>query len=220
MDKRFWSIIVIIVIIFGGFIFLSSHNKKGTTNASNTPPSSNLTGKIGSSVKLQEYGDFECPACESFFLTAQAVQQKYTSTVQFQFSNLPLTSIHPNAFAGARAAQAAALQGKFWGMHDALYDQANWSEWSTSSNPLPYFWSYAQTLGLNVAKFKVDFASGGVNNTINADIAAFAKTGQPQSTPSFFLNGKPINNNLLLDASGQPSVDAFSKLIDAALTKQ
>jgi protein-disulfide isomerase len=153
----------------------------------------------------------------------QAVQQKYNAIVKFQFRNLPLSQIHPNAIAGARAAEAADMQGKFWQMHDMLYDESNWEQWSTSSNPEPFFWQYAQSLGLNVSKFKTDFASAEANNRIQADLAAFAKTSEPEATPTFFVNGKYVPNTQVgvFDSSGiievTPTVNAFSKVLDAAL---
>jgi protein-disulfide isomerase len=165
-----------------------------------------------------EYGDYECPVCETYASTVQQVQQKYNAQIKFQFRNLPLTSIHPNAIGAARAAEAADLQGKFWQMHDVLYEAQNWSEWSTSNDPDPYFWTYAQQLGLNVNKFKSDFASSEVNNRVQADLAAFSKTGEQQATPTFFLNGKYVPNAQFVDPSTQaPSIAAFSKVIDAEL---
>jgi protein-disulfide isomerase len=218
MDKRFWAVIGVIVVIFAGILVVSNQKKGGSSNDT-AKPTSHIMGDKTSPVTLLEYGDYECPACESFFPTTQAVQEKYKDSVKFQFRNLPLTQIHPNAFAGARAAEAADLQGKFEQMHDALYDSANWSQWSTSSNPNPYFWQYAKQLGLNVDQFKSDFASETVNDRVNADINAFKKTGRPLSTPTFFLNGKFVDNSSLLGPDGQPSVDAFSKVLDAALAK-
>ena len=219
MDKRFWAIIGVIVVIFGGVIALNS--KKDTTTTSSAQPTNHVEGKLDSAVTLVEYGDYECPACESFYTTVQSVQQKYNATVKFQFRNLPLTQLHPNAFAGARAAEAADLQGKFWQMHDSLYNQTNWLQWSpaTTKDPTPYFNQYASQLGLDVTKFKKDFASDTVNKRINADMAAFNKTGESLSTPSFFLNGTYVTNSKLLDSTGQPSVDAFSKVLDAELAK-
>jgi protein-disulfide isomerase len=218
MDKRFWAIIGVIIVIFGGILALHGH-QSSTDGSKKTSgqPTQHVEGNTSSKVTLQEYGDYECPVCENYYQVVQQVQQKYNDTVRFQFSNLPLLQIHPNAFAGARAAEAADMQGKFWQMHDLLYTSSNWSEWSTSSNPTKFFWSYAQQLGLNVTKFKSDFASGAVNDRINADISAFKATGQQESTPSFFINGKYYSNSNFVDGSGSPSVAAFSKIIDTAL---
>ena len=219
MDKRFLAIIGVIIVVFGGVIFFQSQHKSsnGGNTGGSSQPTNHVEGKADSTVKLVEYGDYECPACESYFTTVQAVQAKYNTTVAFQFRNLPLTQIHKHAFAGARAAEAADLQGKFWQMHDALYTQSNWTQWSTSSNPNPYFQQYARQLGLDVTKFNTDFSSATVNDRINADLSAFNKTGQDLSTPTFFLNGKYVPNGELLGSDQQPSIDAFSKLLDNAL---
>jgi protein-disulfide isomerase len=220
MDKRFLAIIGIIVVVFVGFLALNKHGNgpSNSGSSSNSQVTHHYTGNLNSKVTLQEYGDYECPVCEGYFPTVQQVVQKYSGQIRFQFSNLPLLQIHPNAIAGARAAEAADMQGKFWQMHDTLYDGNNWNQWSTSSNPEPYFWQYAAQLGLNVTKFKSDFASSAANDRIQADLGAFTKTGQQEATPTFFLNGKYIDNKQLIDSSTQaPSVDAFSKVIDAAL---
>ena len=218
MDKRFLSIIAVIVVIFVGIlVFNGKKSGTGSTTGNAAQATNHVTGDTTSKVTLLEYGDYECPVCEGYFSTMQQVQQKYASTVKFQFRNLPLSSIHPNAIAGARAAEAADLQGKYWQMHDALYEPNNWNTWSTSSSsPTPYFDQYAKQLGLNVSKFDTDFASSAVNDRIQADLAAFAKTGQQQATPTFFINGKYEANSNFVDSNG-PSVTAFSKVLDAAL---
>lgn len=220
MDKRFWAIIGIILLISGGALFMNSRNSPSSTVA----PTEHLAGKLSSKVSLVEYGDFQCSACGVFYTVTHEIQQKYAATVRFQFRNLPLSSIHPNAFAGARAAEAADLQGKFWQMHDVLYenqDPSGKSGWVVSKDALnQYFVGYAKQLGLNEAKFKTDFASATANDRINADLAAFKKTGFQMSTPTYVLNGKLVDNATLVDSSGQPSLDAFSKLLDQALAKQ
>lgn len=218
MDKRFWAIIGVIVVVFVGIVVLNG-NKNDAGSSGNSKPTSHVRGNLASKVTLTEYGDYECSVCEGYFTTMQQVQQKYNDTVKFQFRNLPLPpSLHPNALAGARAAEAADMQGKFWEMNTALYTQTNWSEWSTSKDPEPMFWNYAQSLGLNITKFKKDFASSTANNRIQADVAAFAKTGQDKATPTFFVNGKyTANGNFVVN--NVPSIDAFSKVLDAALKK-
>ncbi len=220
MDKRFLTILAVIAVVFVGIIFVNTHKKTSqSSSTSSSQPTNHITGNPASKVTLVEYGDYECPVCENYYPVIQQVEAKYAATVKFQFRHLPLLQIHPNAFAGARAAEAADLQGKFWQMHDALYQNGNWSQWSTSSNPNPFFDSYAKTIGLDVTKFKADFASSTVNDRINADLSAFKKTGQDLSTPSYFVNGTHHTNNEFVDNSGAPSVDAFSKVLDAALAK-
>lgn len=216
MSKQFLAILAAIAVIFVGLIVYSNNkNANNPSSVSNTKPTSNIEGSTSSGVKLVEYGDFQCPACGLFYPTVEQVVAKYSDQIQFQFRNLPLPSLHPNAFAAARAAEAAAKQGKFFDMYNKLYQSQN--DWAGSKNPSQLFTGYAQQIGLNVDKFTNDYKSSAVNNAINADIAAFDKTGVEKSTPSFFLDSKHIDGSQLLDKSGQPSVDTFSKLIDKAI---
>ena len=211
MSKQFLVALAAIVIVLGGIVIITNHNKHTPTVASGQP-TNHVEGSSSSGVKLIEYGDYECPVCGSFYATVKQVAAKYNSQLVFQFRNLPLTSIHPNAFAGARAAEAAGLQGKYWEMHDLLYE--NQTTWSTASNPQTSFDNYAKQLGLNLSQFDSDFASEQVNSAINADLAAFNKTGDEMATPTFYLDGKKLDNMKLIDANGHPSLDAFSKVID------
>lgn len=210
-------ILGVIVVFFGGLIFWNTH--KTDSKTTNVVATTNVTGKLDSKVTFLEYGDFQCNACQAYNPTVDAVRQKYADRVKFQFRNLPLPSLHPNAIGAARAAEAAAKQGKFWQMHDALYQSANWQVWIAASDPNSLFEQYARQIGLNETQFKKDFISSSTNDAINADIAAFQKTGQSMATPTFFINGTYIPLSSLVDSKGSASVDAFSKVIDAELAK-
>lgn len=222
MDKRFLGILGAIIIIFAGIFIISQKsgsNKSSGSGKSNAQPTNHVEGQGKKGVTLVEYGDFECPVCEVYYQPVKAVAAQFSNDIYFQFRNLPLVSLHPNAFAAARAAEAASLQNKFWQMHDKLYD--NQSSWASAKNPLDYFKTYAQQIGLNVTKFTTDYQSSQVNDTINADLAAFAKTNQEQATPTFFLNGKVLNNQDLSDPqTGEPSVVKFTAIINQAIANK
>lgn len=217
MDKRFLAILAVIVLAFFGIMFFNSKKAEKVDSS----PTYHVVGKTDSKVKVVEYGDYQCNACKSYSAVLNEVRQRYADRVSFQFRNLPLQQIHPNAFAGARAAEAADKQGKFWEMHDRLYaeqDQTGASGWVASNSPLnEYFEKYARDLGLDVDKFKADFASPQVNAAINADLAEFDKTKAQKATPAFFINGKQIELATIVDENGTPSADAFAKHIDQAL---
>lgn len=215
MDKRFLVILGVIVAVFGGILFMNSRSNSATTGT----PSDHVTGKLDSKVTLVEYGDFQCPACAGYAPTTKLVREKYADRVKFQFRNLPLSSLHPNAIGAARATQAASLQGKFWEMHDLLYLQSNWEVWRAATDPSPNFENYARQLSLDITKFKTDFKSEAVNATINADIAEFDKTGADKATPTFFVNGEQVALTELSDDKTGPSVDKFSAVLDKALAK-
>lgn len=207
MSKGFWLIIAAIVLVFGGILFFKGDEAGAPTDGS--AASNHTMGDNAKGVVLLEYGDYQCIFCGQYYPLVKQVVEKYKADIAFQFRNLPLSQNHKNAFAASRAAEAASLQGKFWEMYDALFQ--NQSAWSDSSNPLGIFEQYASQLGLNVEQFKTDFGSEQVNDTINADVAEFKKTGAPMSTPTFFLNGEKIEPK---------SGEDFSKLIDEAIAKQ
>lgn len=194
MSKGFLAIIAAVVLIFIGVFAFSGHKSggdKSSGSSSNTSKATNhVEGKGQANVTLVEYGDYECPYCEQYYPIVKQVVAKYNDQIKFQFVNFPLVSIHQNAFAGARAAEAAAAQNKFWQMHDLLYDNQN--QWAQSSSPTKYFKQYAQQLGLNADKFDKDYSSNAVNDAINADMAKGNKLNI-QGTPTFLLNGKQIN---------------------------
>lgn len=212
MSKQFWAIIAVILLIFVGIFAVSSNKDNNTaTKSSGAQATSHVIGAGATGVTLLEYGDYQCPYCEQYSPTVQQVREFYGDKIKFQFRNFPLSNVHPNAFAAARAAEAAGLQNKFWEMHDALYQSTNWQVWTAVSDPTDLFNQYAQQLGLNVTQFKSDFGSSKVNNLINADLAAGKKAGV-SGTPAFFVNGTKteIANSL----------DAFKKVIDAEIAKQ
>lgn len=212
MDKRFLMIIAVLVLIFGGIFFFtkSKSNAPGSNNGgSQTGGSNHVVGANQKQVTLVEFGDFQCPACAQYYPVMKQVKQKYGDQIAFQFRHFPLVQIHPNAMVAARAAEAAGKQGKFWEMHDLLYE--NQTAWSQSSNPNAIFEQYAAQLSLNVETFKQDMADSNTLAIINADVAAaqgFGATG----TPTFVLNGKKIES--------PNNADGFFKLIDEAIAGQ
>jgi protein-disulfide isomerase len=221
MDRRFLSILAVLALVFVGIFIVSqkSNNSSSGGKSSSSQPTNHVQGKNAKNVTLIEYGDYQCPICGAYYQPIKQVVEKYSADIKFQFRNLPLTSIHPNAFAAARAAEAAGLQGKYFEMQGMLYENQN--SWSSSSSSVKIFESYAKAIGLNMTQYKADYPSAKVNDAINADLNAYAKTKQEQATPSLFINGKHIENTDLSDPStGAPSVERISKLIDEAIAKQ
>lgn len=203
MSKRAWIIFAVIcVVVLGGLIYFSNRNRIDVSNVdtSAVQPASELSGNIAdnafgkkdSKVVLIEYGDYQCPGCSSAFPTVKKLSEKYKDQIAFVFRNFPIASKHPNARAAASAAEAAGLQGKFWEMHNMLYEnQAAWQGLSTADRG-PAFVSYAKQLGLNEEQFKKDTESTGVSNKINFDQAVGKKAGA-DATPTFILNGKKFS---------------------------
>jgi len=219
MDKRFLGILSVIVVALVVIVGISQHHSGTNTPASSTSqPTKHVEGQGQAGVTLVEWGDYECPVCADYYQAVSQVFSQFSKQIYFQFSNLPLTQIHPNAFAAARAAEAAGAQGKYFQMHNQLYTHQD--SWVSASDPKSFYESYAKTIGLNVAQFDSDYTSDKVNSAINADLAAFTKTGQQMATPTFFLDGKYVSNESVVDpTTGQPSVAKFSSLINAEIAK-
>lgn len=217
MSKSFWGVVIAVIIVFVGIFALTGSKSNGNNSGSSTTLTNHVEGLGQDHVTLVEYGDYQCPYCGQYYPIVKQVQQDFNNQITFQFRNFPLTSLHPNAFAGARAAEAAALQGKFWQMHDTLYEEnlqnqsGSVATWIDASDPTPYFDQYAQQIGLNLTQFKSDYASTKVNDLITADMAEGNKLGV-DATPTFFLDGKQI--------SVGESVSAFETLIKAEIAKK
>lgn len=141
------------------------------------------TGK----VQVVEFGDYQCPACGQAYPITKQILSEYGDKITFVFRNFPLPQLHPNAEAGAEAAEAANAQGKFWEMHDMLYE--NQDSWSDVSDPTDIFVSYASTLGLDTAKFKKDITSKAYDKYIQSDVSDGYSLGIT-GTPTFYINGK------------------------------
>lgn len=203
----FWAIIAAIALLFVGLVAFTGDDAKAPSGGNNTSKATNhVSGSNSTGVRLVEYGDFECEFCGRYYPLVEQVKEKYKDKIEFQFRNLPLIQIHKNAFAAARAAEAADKQGKYWEMYNLLFQ--NQTSWASAEDAKPIFEQYATQLGLNIEKFRTDAASTTTNEIINADIAEFKKTKEQMSTPTFFLDGKKIEPK---------SVDEFSKLIDEAI---
>ena len=158
-------------------------------------------------VTLIEYGDFQCPACGAYFPVVKQLSEEFKSDLKVVYRNMPLTNIHPFAMITAQAAYAAGRQGKFWEMHDLLFE--NQSEWTTS-NAREKILQYAESLKLDIDKFKEDLDSDEAKDFVNKQREEALSIGL-NSTPSFFLNGKYIQN--------PKTFEDFQKLIQDEINK-
>ncbi|MEN9328124.1 MAG: hypothetical protein RI947_932 [Candidatus Parcubacteria bacterium] len=141
-----------------------------------------------------EYSDLQCPACRQFhdYITKNLdTDKKITDNVTFVYKHFPLTQIHKNAYRAALAAEAAGKQNKFFEMSDALFTSQE--KWSGESNPTGYFMTLVKQLKLDAEKFKKDMDSTEVINQVKANMEEGDKNGI-NSTPTFFLNGKRLDN--------------------------
>jgi protein-disulfide isomerase len=206
MTKRLWIFAGIIVVLFIGFASMKGSDTP--TAADNGARTTHKLGEQRAKVELVEYGDFQCAACLAYYPIVEQIIQKYQGRISFEYRHYPLTTIHRNAFAAARASEAASKQGKFWEMYRALFEGQ--SDWADSNNATAVFDEYARRLGLDVPTFRTDFMSGETNGIINASIAEFNNRGLAMSTPTFLLNGKKITPR---------NLEEFNTLIDKQLQR-
>src|SRR3954469_1342432 len=160
-----------------------------TTNAG--PSQGYLIGKVDAPVKIMEFADFECPSCAGFAtVTEPDVRSRIIDPglANLTYYDFPLTQ-HKNTLAASNAAACADEQGKFWPMHDRLFQtQDEWNGEATDA-PKAFFKRYAGEVGLDVAKWEACFDARKYQPRINANLASGLKRGVNQ-TPSFIIGDR------------------------------
>ena len=140
-----------------------------------------IKGPRTAPVTLVEYGDYECPFCGQAHYVVKDLERRAGNLIRFAFRNFPLTTIHPHAERAAEAAEAAGAQGRFWEMHDCLFENQHALE---DEDLL----GYAALVGLDIPRFVRDLREGRYLNRIREDFLSGARSGV-NGTPTFFING-------------------------------
>ena len=151
------------------------------------PPHS--LGPENAPAVLEEFGDFECPPCGLLHPVLKTMEKEFGPRLRVVFREFPLVPTHPHALAAARSAEAAGLQGKFWEMHDLLFE--NQRTWHEQFDARPTFEGYAQKLGLDMERFRRDVSSQVVEQRIFLDGKRAHGLGV-RGTPTVFLNGREV----------------------------
>jgi protein-disulfide isomerase len=170
-----------------------------------TPPVSerdHVLGPADARVTLVEYGDYECPHCGAIHPVIQDARKAFGGNLRFVFRHFPLRSSHPHALAAAKAAEAAAEQGRFWEMHDRLYQRQT----QLADEDLR---RHARKLGLDLVRFERELIARNHEVRIREDLASAAESGAG-GTPSLFINGELHRGSLNRD-------DVFAALARAAV---
>ena len=191
-----WGIVIIVigVIVLLGAKFWKFAN---TTPADVPEQPLELTdsewiiGAENAQATMVEYGDYQCPACKTYAPVVKQLLDEYPNDLRVIYRHIPLVSIHENAMSAARAAEAAGLQGKFWEMHDLLFEFQD--DWATAGNLKEIFTEYATDLELDTDRFLIDFESDAVQVEVDKDIFSANRLGVNQ-TPTFYVNGKLVAN--------------------------
>lgn len=213
-----WTIILISVVVIVGFLAWLIQNRPPQQYGTDSTPGEvnpvtaidHVYGATGDAVKatLIEFGDYQCPACGAYYPAVKQITEDHKDTLQFVFRNLPLSQLHPNAQLAAKYAEAAGAQGKYFEMHDALYEkQKDWSDLNSSAAESAFI-QYGKDLGLDTDKLTQDANATSTTQKIEDERIDAIGAGA-QGTPTFVLNGKIIEN--------PQTLDDFTKLIDDAV---
>src|SRR4051812_9133083 len=144
-------------------------------------PRDHIQGGEHATITLVEYGDYECPHCGRAYPIVKAVQKHFGNKLRFVFRNFPLNQLHPHAEGAAETAEAAASEGKFWEMHDTLFENQGALEFDDLI-------VYATNLGLDVARVASELEGRVHLPRVKEDFNSGVRSGV-NGTPTFFING-------------------------------
>src|SRR5258707_13133794 len=196
--KRSLPLVIIATVLVAAValtwvLLRSSRPDQSSTNSSSSegpsgaePP--HIRGNPNAKVTLEEFGDFECPVCATYSVEVKKIEAEFGDRLRVVFREYPLyPTPHKHALIAAQAAEAAGLQGRFWEMHDKLYE--NQKAWSEVTDVMPMFIDYARQIGLDTDRFGRELNGEAVATRITQDgIRAHARAAT--GPPSFFVNGK------------------------------
>lgn len=144
-------------------------------------PADHAQGPLHARVTVIEYGDFECPSCRTAAETPKLLLERFPSSVRFIFRHFPLEEAHPHALAAAEVSEAAAAQGKFWAIHDVLFQhQAHLKDRDLHR--------YAEQVGLDMVRFKAEMDDHIYLQRVRENVDG-GRRSHIRATPTFFVDG-------------------------------
>lgn len=220
--KRYLPFVIIAVVLCSAVVVAAlllrnpsppqaSATQPLTTQSSGPQPGADpprSKGNPNAPVVIEEFGDLQCPPCGALHPELNKIESEYGERVRLIFRHFPLTQMHPYALEAAQATEAAGLQGKFWEMHDWMYDHQQ--EWTNAPNVRQIFLQQAQNLGLDVEKFRQDMGSAEVKQRIILDYRRGMSLGV-LGTPTLFINGQQVKADNMTS-------DGLRALINSALS--
>ena len=181
MKNSIYIAIVVVIIIVGAVYFLS-----GRPSYTPNEYKGNYKGSMDANVTMVEYSDFQCQYCGAAYPTVKQIVEKYGDSIKFQYRHFPLPA-HANAQKAAEASECAADQGKFWDLHDKMFDNQQRLDVGSLK-------SYASSLGFNTTSFNACLDSGVMASRVSFDKGEGQSAGV-SGTPTFFINGKKLVGN-------------------------
>ena len=221
VDKKFiiGIILATVALLVGAVMIMSKTESPESSKAVSTPVNDAkkklldivsddwIKGNKEATVTLVEYLDFECEACGAYYPLMKQLSEEFKADVRFVNRYFPLPG-HKNGMNAALAVESASKQGKYWEMHNLLFE--NQKTWGEKTADPSLFEGYAQQLGLNLEQFKKDVSSKEVKARVERDKSSGQQLGV-NGTPSFFLDGEKLQN--------PRTPDDFKTLLKAAILK-
>lgn len=208
MKKQHLIWITLLILVILGLLFwprfFNLNNSSGVVQTSSTEVTESdwSRGNPEALVTLIEYSDFQCPACGAYHPVVAQLLVDFENDMRLVYRHYPLTQIHANALSAAFAAEAAGRQGKFWEMHDILFEQQE--VWSSSATAKDIFVQQARDLDLDIERYINDTNDKELFDKVQNMFNEGARLGI-NSTPTFFLNGKLIQ--------GPSSYEEFKEIV-------
>ncbi len=207
-----WGGVVLGIIALVALLAMFGNGGPGTGSGTSlgvaVSTDDNAKGANDPRVTIVEYSDFQCPGCASTYPIIKQLVESFSEDVSLVYRHYPLRQIHSNAQLAGQAAEAAGMQGKFWDMHDVLFNTQ--SQWTNEADATEFFTKLAESIGLDLAQFATDLTSTEAVSLVNEDADDAARLRLP-GTPSFFVNGT------LIEHPG--SYAGFKSLVEAELAK-
>lgn len=187
------AVLLVVLVMLNGGNGVKSNIQEAVSkeNGSSKVNIVHTRGKENANVKIVEYSDLQCPACGMYYPVVKQLIKEFGDKIVFEYRHFPLKSRHKNAEPAALATEAAGLQGKFWEMHDLLFERQK--EWSDKSGD-GIFKEYAKEIGIDVPLFESDMMfNKDIKMKVENDYQNGISAGV-NSTPTFFINGVKVQN--------------------------
>jgi protein-disulfide isomerase len=184
--KNPWIIVAVITIALfaAAFYFAGGAEER---NNEGVQELTHVKGNPEATVLLEEFSDFQCPACGAMAPVILGLMDEYGDQIRFEYKHFPIERAHPYAVQAAMAAEAAGQQGKFYEFHDLLFE--NQQTWSQSPTPNAQFQQYAAELELDIDQFRRQLNASLLRDKVQAQQAEGRDRGVT-GTPTMFLNGE------------------------------
>jgi len=204
MQKLLKPLIVIILavaIAASAAVYLSRQPDQpaetpGTPAHADIKGGGHIRGPENAPLTLVEFGDYQCPSCGAYHPLVKEILNRYPTQLRLEFHHFPLVTVHPNSMLASQAVEAAGEQGRYWEMHDAIFDHQR--EWADNPNAEPVFIALASGFGLDINKFMQSLRSPEIQERILKDVER-GQNAKVEAVPTFFINGEQIHVRLTME---------------------